>query len=82
MPKTLVNRSDIEEMVMNELRRFASCNNVQNVVVAWAADIEGSNWRIDSYIADGSSPVSGDCKRRSIEVQQKLQKTFNVIWPQ
>ena len=67
---------------MNELRRFALCNDVHNVVIARATDIEGSNWRIDSYIADGSSPVSGDCKRRGIEVQQKLQKTFDVIWPQ
>jgi hypothetical protein len=37
MPKTLLNRSDIEEMVMNELRRFALCNNVQNVVTASSA---------------------------------------------
>jgi hypothetical protein len=81
MPKTLLNRSDIEEMVMNELRSFAPCNDVQNVVVVRATDIEGANWRIDSYVADGGPPVSGDCKRRGIEVQQKLQKSFDVIWP-
>ena len=36
---------------MNELRLFAPCNNVQNVIVVRATDVEGTNWRIDSYMS-------------------------------
>ena len=60
MAKTLLNCSDIEEMIMKEVRSFAPSSNVQSAVVARATDIEDANWRIDSYIADGGPPVSGD----------------------
>jgi hypothetical protein len=48
MAKTMLNRFEVEKMIMNELRSFAPCTNVQGVVVVQASDIEA---RIGASIA-------------------------------
>jgi hypothetical protein len=80
MAKTRLNSDEIAQAVLTEIRSFDACRNVQDVVIG-RTDQNDANWQIDSFIADGAAAVSHDCKIHAFAVQRRLQRDFDVIWP-
>ena len=79
MKKSTVTPGELAVMMVTEMRQFRfDLDDI--LIVQVESEQVGTNWRVLGYDRAGRR-MHPECQRRVIEVQERLRRQYDAIWP-